>query len=218
MREKSLNIYHDYSIVEGENFSVPKEAAYYLYTKRCLDLLLASIGIILAIPIIAVFAILVVLESPGSPFYIQQRVGKNGNYFNLIKLRSMNNDAEKEGAKWAEANDPRVTKIGSFMRKTRIDELPQLLSVLKGDMSIIGPRPERPVFTAQFDSEIPGFAKRLAVRPGLTGLAQVSGGYEITPGEKLKYDLEYISNLTFKLELKIMLKTVKVLVTGEGAR
>jgi len=130
----------------------------------------------------------------------------------------MRKDAEATGAKWAEVNDSRVTKIGAFIRKTRIDELPQLILVLKGDMSIIGPRPERPVFTEKFNREIYGFEKRLLVKPGLTGLAQINGGYDISPREKLTYDLEYIQNVSFSLELKIILKTFKVLLTGEGAR
>jgi len=215
---KRFNIYHEYSLVQGSKISIPKQAEYYLWVKRILDFLLATIGLIFAVPIILLFSILIVIETPGSPFYIQQRVGRKGEYFYLIKLRSMRTDAEKDGAKWAEANDPRVTKIGGFIRKTRIDELPQLLSVLKGDMSIIGPRPERPCFTAQFDKEIAGFSNRLAVKPGLTGLAQINGGYNITPKEKLKYDLEYIANLNFLLEMKILVKTVKVILTGEGAR
>ncbi|PKG22289.1 sugar transferase [Niallia nealsonii] len=216
--DKRFNIFHEYSIVQGSQVLISKQVEYYLWVKRILDFLLASLGIIIAAPIVVLFAVLIVLETPGSPFYIQQRVGRKGEYFYLIKLRSMKLDAEKDGAKWAEANDPRVTKIGSFIRKTRIDELPQLLCVLKGDMSIIGPRPERPCFTAKFDREIAGFSNRLAVKPGLTGLAQVNGGYNITPKEKLKYDLEYISNLKFSLEMKILAKTVKVILTGEGAR
>lgn len=216
--EKNFNIFHDYSIVQATNFTIPKKAESYLHLKRLLDLILASIGLIIAIPVILISALLIVMETPGSPFYVQQRVGKNGKYFDLIKLRSMTIDAEKNGAVWATANDPRVTKVGAFIRKTRIDELPQLISVLKGDMSIIGPRPERPYFTAKFDEEIRGFSNRLVVKPGLTGLAQVNGGYDISPKEKLAYDLEYISNLTLKLELKIMVKTVRVILTGEGAR
>ncbi|MFD2615952.1 sugar transferase [Terrilactibacillus laevilacticus] len=190
----------------------------YLYVKRITDIFLASIGVVLALPIIFISALLIVLETPGSPFYTQERVGKNGKKFKLIKLRSMRTDAEKLGAKWAEANDPRVTRVGAIIRKTRIDELPQLLCVLKGDMSMIGPRPERPMFTEQFNREIEGFKNRLLVKPGLTGLAQVNGGYDISPREKLQYDLTYIDNLSMLLELKIMIKTVKVLFTGEGAR
>ncbi|MCM3116386.1 sugar transferase [Neobacillus sp. MER 74] len=190
----------------------------YLYLKRAYDIFLATVGLIIAIPIVLLFSILIVIETPGSPFYVQERLGKNGKRFKLMKLRSMNMDAEREGAKWAEVNDPRITKVGAFIRKTRIDELPQLFSVLKGDMSIIGPRPERPFFTAKFNKEIKGFENRLLVKPGLTGLAQVSGGYDISPSEKLRYDLAYIQNLTFSLEVKIMVKTFKVIFTGEGAR
>ncbi|MDX8361110.1 sugar transferase [Cytobacillus sp. IB215316] len=186
--------------------------------KRWADILLSLIGLLMTSIIIIVFAILVKLETPGPAFFIQKRVGKNGKYFNLIKLRSMCIDAEKNGAQWAQKNDPRVTKVGSFMRKTRIDELPQFINVLRGNMSIIGPRPERPMFTAQFNEEIPGFINRLSVKPGLTGWAQINGGYEITPNEKLKLDLYYIENQSILMELKIMLKTVRIVITGNGAR
>lgn len=216
--EKDIDLYSDYSIARTPNVSLPENVKPYLYVKRGIDVVLAAIGIVISLPIVLIFAVLIVLETPGSPFYVQQRVGKDGKYFNLIKLRSMRRDAEAAGARWAAADDPRVTKIGAFMRKTRIDELPQLLSVLKGDMSMIGPRPERPMFTAKFNQEIHGFADRLLVKPGLTGLAQVNGGYDLTPREKLKYDLAYISHLSPVLDFKIMVKTIKVLFTGEGAR
>ncbi len=121
----------------------------------------------------------------------------------------MRMDAEKNGAQWAQQNDPRVTKVGAFIRKTRIDELPQFINIIKGDMSIVGPRPERPNFTAQFDQEIPGF---------VTGWAQVNGGYEISPSEKLVLDIEYIENGSLAMDIKILFKTVKVVVTGDGAR
>ena len=218
---KSFNLYQEYPIVDATKsttLTLSKQAEQYRYVKRIMDLVLSLVGIVLAIPIIVVFALLIVIETPGSPFYIQERVGKQGSRFLIIKLRSMRKDAEKDGAKWAEVNDNRVTKVGAFIRKTRIDELPQLLSVLKGDMSIVGPRPERPVFVEQFNKEIQGFENRLLVKPGLTGLAQVCGGYDISPQEKLKYDLDYIQNLSFVLEVKILLKTIKVVFTGEGAR
>ncbi|MGM0902927.1 MAG: sugar transferase [Bacillota bacterium] len=218
---KSYNLYQDYPITnatKSTTLTLSKQAEQYRYFKRVMDLVLSLVGIIIAIPIIVVFAILIVIETPGSPFYIQERVGKNGSRFLIIKLRSMKKDAEKDGAKWAEVNDTRVTKVGAIIRKTRIDELPQLLSVLKGDMSIVGPRPERPMFAEQFNKEIQGFENRLLVKPGLTGLAQVCGGYDISPQEKLKYDLDYIQNLSFVLEVKILLKTIKVILTGEGAR
>ncbi|MEH7748946.1 sugar transferase [Neobacillus drentensis] len=216
--EKSYNFYQDYLMVSSSKLTLSKNVEQYLYLKRAYDIFLATLGLIIALPIVLLFSILIVLETPGSPFYVQERMGKNGKRFMMMKLRSMRMDAEKEGAKWAEVNDPRITKVGAFIRKTRIDELPQLVSVLKGDMSIIGPRPERPFFTAKFNKEIKGFENRLIVKPGLTGLAQVSGGYDMSPREKLQYDLAYIQNLTFSLEVKIMVKTFKVIFTGEGAR
>ncbi|WP_037996727.1 sugar transferase, partial [Thermoactinomyces sp. Gus2-1] len=115
-------------------------------------------------------------------------------------------------------NDPRVTRVGKFIRKTRIDELPQLINILRGDMSLIGPRPERPVFTEKFDKEIPGFKKRLLVKPGLTGWAQVNGGYEMTPAEKFELDMFYIQNQSFKMDMQILFRTVWVVVSGNGAR
>ncbi len=127
-------------------------------------------------------------------------------------------DAEQHGAQWAQVNDPRILKVGKFMRKTRIDEIPQLFNILKGDMSIIGPRPERPMFTMQFNEEIDGFINRLLVKPGLTGWAQVNGGYDMTPAEKFKWDLDYIQSRNVFIDIKIILKTVKVILTGEGAR
>lgn len=127
-------------------------------------------------------------------------------------------DAEKNGAQWAQKNDPRVTKVGAFIRKTRIDELPQLWNILIGEMSLVGPRPERPLFTAQFNEEIPGFIDRLKVTPGLTGWAQINGGYDISPEEKINLDRYYINNQSYWLDIKIVLKTVKVCVTGNGAR
>lgn len=195
-----------------------KQKNIYPFIKRVLDFLIAFIGLTLSIPIIIIFAILIKIETPGPIFYMQERVGLNGKYFKVIKLRSMRNDAEKKGAKWAEKNDPRVTKVGAFIRKTRIDELPQFWNVLKGEMSLIGPRPERPIFTAQFNEEIPGFVERLKVKPGLTGWAQVNGGYDITPKEKLYYDIYYIKNMSILLDIKIVFRTIAVIFTGNGAR
>lgn len=178
--------------------------------------LLFSLPILL---VIFIFAILVKLDSEGPAFYTQIRVGKNNEEFKIYKLRSMKINAEKEtGATWASVDDPRVTRVGRFIRKTRIDELPQFLNILTGDMCIIGPRPERPDLVSQFEKEIPNFRSRLAVKPGITGLAQVNGGYDISPQEKLELDLQYIENFGFIQDLKIFFLTIKVVITGEGAR
>ncbi|MCC3356091.1 exopolysaccharide biosynthesis polyprenyl glycosylphosphotransferase [Bacillus sp. REN16] len=195
-----------------------KDIYYYIIIKRFMDILLSIIGLVITLPLLLSISLLIKIETPGPVFYLQERVGKNGKYFNVIKLRSMNVDAERNGAQWAHKNDPRVTKIGSFIRKTRIDELPQLINVIKGDMSLIGPRPERPLFTAQFNDEIPGFVNRLSVKPGVTGWAQINGGYDITPKEKLELDLYYIENCSITMDLKIIIRTVQVVLTGEGAR
>lgn len=190
----------------------------FLITKRTVDIIVSLLLLIPALIFILIFSILIKLESKGPAFYKQTRLGLGGKSFNIVKLRSMVNDAEKNGAQWAEAEDPRVTTIGKFIRKTRIDELPQLFNVLKGDMSLIGPRPERQIFTEQFSKEIPGFGNRLAVKPGITGWAQVNGGYDITPKEKLDLDMYYIRNLSLTNEIIILFKTIKVIFTGNGAR
>ena len=186
--------------------------------QRVLDIVLSILGLLVGIPLMIIFGILIKVEDNGPITYKQERIGKGGKKFYIYKLRSMRTDAEKFGAQWAEKDDPRITKVGKFIRKTRIDEIPQLFNILKGDMSIIGPRPERPSFTEEFNQEIPGFINRLAVKPGLTGWAQVNGGYEITPREKLIEDIYYIKNRSILLDLKILFKTVKVVLTGDGAR
>ena len=191
---------------------------YYKITKRIFDILFSLILLIVASPILIVSLIIVFLQDFKNPSFLQKRVGVRNEEFTIYKIRSMVHDAEKNGAKWAEKNDMRVTLFGKFIRKTRIDELPQLWNVIKGEMSLIGPRPELEVFYRKFEETIPNFRDRLAVKPGLAGWAQVNGGYDITPEEKLRYDLEYIDNLSFKLEIKILLKTIKVIFTGEGAR
>ena len=191
---------------------------YYKITKRIFDILFSLILLIVASPILIVSLIIVFLQDFKNPIFSQKRVGVRNEEFTIYKIRSMVHDAEKNGAKWAEKNDMRVTLFGKFIRKTRIDELPQLWNVIKGEMSLIGPRPELEVFYRKFEETIPNFRDRLAVKPGLAGWAQVNGGYDITPEEKLRYDLEYIDNLSFKLEIKILLKTIKVIFTGEGAR
>ncbi len=218
---KKNDFFREYAVAIDTQYTIRNQKAnikYYPYVKRFLDILLSLLALPIAIPIILIFAVIIKLETPGPVFFLQERVGLHGKYFKVIKLRSMGVDAEKNGAQWATKNDPRVTKVGAFIRKTRIDELPQLFNVLKGDMSLIGPRPERPMFTAQFNEEIPGFIDRLQVKPGITGWAQVNGGYDITPREKLELDRYYINNMSFWLDLKIILKTIKVCITGDGAR
>ncbi|RSL29762.1 sugar transferase [Salibacterium salarium] len=222
-RKKEAYIIDEYAvsiekISDVKNDGATTKLLAYQHLKRFYDIVLSILGLIVAFPILIPFLIFIPLETPGNPFFSQERVGRNGKYFNLYKLRSMGINAEKNGAQWAQTNDPRVTKIGAFIRKTRIDEIPQLFNVLKGDMSLIGPRPERPVFTAQFNEEIPGFINRLSVKPGLTGWAQVNGGYDITPGEKFKLDLHYIKNQGLVMDIVILIKTVKVICTGSGAR
>ena len=186
--------------------------------KRLTDFFLSIVLLIPAIPICLISAIFIILETNGNPLYVQERVGLNGDKFKIYKLRSMYSDAEKDGHKWAEKEDSRITKVGSIIRKTRIDELPQLINIIKGEMAIIGPRPERPEFIEEFLKEITDFNDRLAVKPGITGWAQVNGGYELSPKEKLKYDQYYIEHENFKLDVLILFKTIKVVFTGEGSR
>ncbi|MEA5158947.1 sugar transferase [Lactiplantibacillus plantarum] len=193
--------------------------SFYTPFKRLFDLIFSLILMIPASIIILVFMVLVKIETPGKCFYTQERVGLMGQTIKVTKLRSMYNDAEKEsGAMWAQKEDPRVTRVGHFMRKTRVDELPQLWSVVKGDMSLIGPRPERPVFTQQFSEDIEGFEQRLLVKPGLSGYAQVHGGYDDTPAQKLENDMYYIEHFSITTDLAIFFETLRVVVTGEGAR
>lgn len=196
-----------------------KEKVFYDMYLRILDIISSTIGLILGVPLIFIFGIVIKIEDRGPIFYKQERLGKNERVFYVYKLRSMKVDAEKNGgAQWAKKNDPRITKVGTFIRKTRIDEIPQLINILKGDMSLIGPRPERPELTYKFEKEIPGFVKRLSVKPGLTGLAQVNGGYDISPKEKLYWDIQYMQNRSMLMDIKIIIKTIKVVITGEGAR
>lgn len=186
--------------------------------KRIFDIVSSCIVSVFAIPMIILFSLLIRIETPGKAIYTQSRLGKDGKEFTIFKLRSMYNDAECNGAQWADKHDLRVTKVGKLIRLTRIDELPQLFNVLMGDMSIVGPRPERPLFVSKFIQTTPGFAKRMIVKPGLTGWAQVNGGYDLTPEEKLKYDLYYINHRGIKFDILILLRTIKVIITGQGAR
>ncbi|WP_323888720.1 sugar transferase, partial [Aeromonas caviae] len=172
-----------------------------------------------AIPIGLLAALAIKLESPGPIFYRQARVGQFNQEFDVIKFRSMRNDAEKNGAQWASKNDARVTRVGRFIRKTRIDELPQLINVFKGEMSLVGPRPEREVFIKELEAVIPYYRFRHAVKPGITGLAQVSYPYGASIEDavwKHKYDIFYIKHQSLVLDIKILLLTVKTVLFGMG--
>ncbi|MBD8498330.1 sugar transferase [Paenibacillus arenosi] len=190
----------------------------FLIAKRIIDFVLATVLLMLTAPIVVAVIVCIKMDSSGPAFYVQDRVGYRGREFKLIKLRSMVMDAEKDGPRWAAAHDERVTKVGQFIRKTRVDELPQLIHVIKGEMSLIGPRPERNSFMQKFNQEIPGFMNRVLVKPGLTGWAQVNGGYDLTPEEKFQHDMYYITNPSVRMETKIFLKTITVVLTGKGAR
>ncbi|WP_088012457.1 sugar transferase [Gottfriedia acidiceleris] len=205
-----------YTIQQFE--SLKKKSIFYSFIKRTLDIVFASLAFVISLPFVLFFIALIKIDSPGPALFIQERVGLNGKIFNIYKLRTMRMDAEINGPQWASTDDPRITKLGHFLRKTRIDELPQFVNVLRGDMSLVGPRPERAFFLVKFNHEVPGFTNRLTVKPGLTGWAQVNGGYELTPKEKLVLDLHYIEHQSIILDIRIMFKTIKVVLTGEGAR
>ena len=191
---------------------------YYENIKSSIEFIFSLLLLIIVVPICILACIAIYVELRVNPIYTQKRVGLNGRVFKIYKLRSMYIDAEKDGPKWASENDERITKVGRIIRKTRIDELPQLVNILKRDMSFIGPRPERPEFIKEFIKYIPDFNDRLLVKPGITGWAQVNGGYSLTPKEKLEFDKYYIQNRGFKLDLLIIVKTIIVIFTRNGAR
>lgn len=189
--------------------------------KSLFDLVISSVGLVLASPLMLFSAIVIKLESPGPIFYTQERVGERGETFQVIKFRSMCQDAEKEGAVWAQKNDCRVTRFGGLIRKLRIDEIPQLFNVMKGDMSLVGPRPERPVFVNELAKKIPYYALRHNIKPGVTGWAQVCypyGASEEDALRKLEYDLYYLKNLSLVMDMWIVFQTVKTVLFQKGAR
>ena len=191
----------------------------YLQTKRLFDWCAAAFGLALLLPVVLVLALLVKLTSRGPVLYRQIRVGIDNQSFLIYKFRSMRMDAEKNGAQWARRNDPRVTPLGRFMRRTHLDELPQLINVLKGEMSLVGPRPERPIFVSDLSRKIEGYPLRLRVKPGITGLAQVHHRYDESIEDvkvKLDYDLTYVQSCGFLMDLKIILNTMWGLLTGRS--
>lgn len=196
-------------------------AEHYMKVKFLIDILLVFVSLPVVLPIMIITAVLIRLESKGSILFVQDRIGQAGKEFRIYKFRSMTHDSEKEGAKLASLNDMRVTRIGKFIRKTRIDELPQFFNVLKGDMSLIGPRPEQKVFVEQFSKEIPFYNYRHIVKPGISGWAQVTHGYASDTEEtqvKVEYDFYYIKHFSFSLDVLIFFKTIKTMLTGFGAR
>jgi len=190
--------------------------------KRLFDIVCSFVLLAMAAPILLVTALCIKLESKGPVLYRQERVGQDGRTFSVLKFRSMRVDAEKNGApQWAIARDNRVTRVGSLIRRYRIDEFPQLLNVLKGEMSLVGPRPERPFFVEQLIAEIPFYAVRHSVKPGVTGWAQVRYQYGASVEDslqKLQYDLYYVKNHSLFLDIVVLFETVGVVLSGKGAR
>ncbi len=190
----------------------------YRLSKPLLDRITSTVGLLIVSPVIFVAGIVIKLTSPGPVFYTQERVGKDDRLFKIIKLRTMSVNAEsQDGPVWAKKNDLRITTFGKFLRKTHIDELPQLINVIKGEMSIVGPRPERPFFVSKFKDNIPGYAKRLSIKPGITGLAQCCHKYDETIRDvqrKLRYDILYIKRMCWALDLKIFFLTLRVSLFG----
>jgi sugar transferase (PEP-CTERM system associated) len=189
--------------------------------KRMFDLAFALVGLVLSSPIMLFTAAAIRLESPGPIFYLQHRVGMDGKDFKVIKFRSMRQDAEKDGPRWASENDPRITRVGRIIRNLRIDELPQFINVIKNDMSFVGPRPERRYFVDQLEKAIPFYALRLHAKPGITGWAQINYPYGDTvedAKEKLKFELYYMKHRSLWLDLVIIFQTLKVAVKGRGSQ
>jgi exopolysaccharide biosynthesis polyprenyl glycosylphosphotransferase len=190
-----------------------------LKLKRTLDVVLAILMILILSPLMALIGIAIMLDSKGPIIFVQTRIGQGGKTFNLYKFRSMVADAEADGAKWAQIDDPRTTKLGKLLRKSRLDELPQVWNVLRGDMSFIGPRPERPEFVQKLESKIPYYGLRSLVKPGISGWAQVMYPYGSSVEDarrKLGYDLFYIKNYSIYLDLLILIRTIKIVIYGQG--
>lgn len=209
---------HDQEFYVEQLDEIPTRRGY-RFVKRAVDIVASVCALIVfAIPMI-IIAIAIKLDSGGPVFYRQERLGLNGKPFDCIKFRSMRLDAEQNGAQWSEGDeDPRITRVGRVIRKSRLDELPQFFLTLSGKMTLVGPRPERACFYREFEGYIHGFTERLMVKPGFTGLAQVNGGYDLKPEQKIVYDIEYIKKQSLWLDLKILFKTVKVVLCREGAK
>ncbi len=191
------------------------------FAKRGIDVFASLLGLIFYSPICLLIAAAIKLDSPGPVLYRQERVGEDESVFELLKFRSMRTDAEKGGPVWAQVNDRRITRVGRIIRKLRLDEIPQMVNVLRGEMSFVGPRPERPHFVEILEKEIPFYSYRHTVKPGITGWAQIRYPYGASKEEaleKLKYDIYYIKHLSVYLDLEIIFQTIKIMLWGRGAR
>ena len=189
-------------------------------TKRSMDLSISLIGLVVTLPLMVAIGILIILDSPGPVFYRQVRVGLRSQPYMILKFRSMFTDAEKGGARWTSVKDARISRVGWYLRKWRLDEIPQLMNVIRGEMSLVGPRPERPVFVQELREVIPFYDIRHSVRPGITGWAQTQFRYGASREDahvKLQYDLYYVKYLSIQLDLRIFLETIRVVLRGEGA-
>jgi exopolysaccharide biosynthesis polyprenyl glycosylphosphotransferase len=212
------NLVYGFELQELFAFTMPP---WQVRGKRIIDLFVAGFIGLLSFPLWIFAAIAIKLQDGGPIFYSQERIGLYGKPFTVYKFRTMRTDAEKFGAQWATKDDPRITKIGKFLRKTRIDELPQLLCVIRGDMSMVGPRPERAVFISKLREEIPFYISRLKMKPGLTGWAQVRHHYDTSTEDvkiKLQYDMYYYENMSLLLDFQILVRTIYVVLTGKGAQ
>jgi len=214
----SLENIHPSSLIFSEGF---KRSSIFKSLKRALDIIVSLLSLMLFTPLILIILLAIRMDSKGPVFYRQERVGEDEKKFNLLKFRSMNVDAEENGPVWAKVDDERVTRVGQIIRKLRFDEIPQMFNVLKGEMSFIGPRPERPFFVDSLKNEIPFYSERHVVKPGITGWAQISYQYGASKEdalEKLKYDLYYIKHMSLILDLMILYETIKIVFWGKGAR
>ena len=209
---------HTSSLIYSNGF---RRSAIFRSVKRWFDVFLSIFGLILSLPISIGVAIAIKLDSKGPVLYRQKRVGEDGRVFKLLKFRSMQMDAEENGPVWANSVDSRVTRIGRIIRKLRLDEMPQMVNVVKGEMSFVGPRPERPFFVDQLKKEIPYYTQRHSVKPGITGWAQIKYPYGASKEdalEKLKFDLYYIKHMSLLFDLIVILETIKTVLLGRGAR
>lgn len=195
-----------------------KNKPLYYYTKQIIDTIFSLCAIIILSPLVLLAAFLIKLDSRGPIFYKQERIGVDGKPFFILKFRTMREDAEKGGPQWANENDARITAVGCYLRKYRIDEIPQFINIIRGEMSLIGPRPERLIFINDFEKDLPEFRYRLQVKPGITGWAQINGGYDLSPKEKLELDLYYIYKYSILLDLKIIMKSIPVILFARGWR